>query len=495
MPKTVKLVLLGEQGAGKTALRARFISGEKPVSSYQQTKGADSQSKELNIDNELLTLSIWDFPGEQQLFATTEGFLNNAEAILLVVSPKHKETQEAFLTRVEKNIKDTRESIAAQCGDDYKANFVLVWSKTDLLSAELSKEALVPKLKEIAQKKALYADVFAVSAIDSTEAEIAAPFIVAAKLANQKVQEQSQDLVLTPFNEQNRATNGKSIHTPLWRQFLNFVNGVLGLIFGAVLGMVFSILYCNPITVFYTVVRGLVALYSNKDTHKAIPIVLTVLSPLLAVGGTLLAALLGLSIGISEGWREGCLEGISMPWRILATLTSHKHVDDPKLKVKFSSPVLVHPADIVVGVLLSLIVAGVVLGILFPPAWLGIASLLPTAITTLGLTGIPMSLIAAMAGIATFSVVSLAYAAAYALLNCFVNPPSYKVIDTEKGTVSTTSSLRSVTERLPTGVVQSPQAAADGTSVHAAPASPLLKAAPKQPTGDQGANPLVVHRL
>lgn len=485
MPKTVTLLLLGEIKSGKTALRARFISGKKPDSSYQQTVGANFLSKDLSLDNDLWTLKISDMPGDPVFAANNKPELNHAGALLLLVTPKQNETLENFSARVRHNIEDNRESIAAQCGDNYKVDFVLVLSKTDQLPDNLSKETLVAKLQDIAQQKQLHKQVFAVSANDSTEDEIAAPFIAAAKLASEQV----QDLAFKPPHvDIDNPSEKKHLIPWMLQKILSFANHLLGLIFGMVLGMISLTLYCNPITVFYTLVRGLASLYSDKNTPTSIAVLATLFSPLLVVGVSLvLAPLLGLMIGANEGLEKGFLEGISMPWRLLVTLTSKDHQEDPKQKPMLPSAVLVHPADIVIGILLSLVVTGVVLGILFPPSWFGIATLLSTAIATLGLTGIDMGLIAAAAGVASFSVVSLAYAAGFSLVSWLIGPSvsSYTPIHPDSHPISSAESYSLTAKQLPPGRPLPQPVSSTTNEVHAAPPSPLHAAVSKQITGDQ----------
>ncbi|OLL26130.1 GTP-binding protein [Neolecta irregularis DAH-3] len=61
-PKPVyKVIVIGDNGVGKTSLRTRFLYG-KFTSSYRATIGADFLTKNING----MTLSIWDTAGQER---------------------------------------------------------------------------------------------------------------------------------------------------------------------------------------------------------------------------------------------------------------------------------------------------------------------------------------------------------------------------------------------------------------------------------------------
>mmetsp|Transcript_14004 Transcript_14004/g.29551 ORF Transcript_14004/g.29551 Transcript_14004/m.29551 type:complete len:99 (+) Transcript_14004:1722-2018(+) len=68
--KTLKIVILGDSGVGKTSLMNRFSTG-KFTGQYKATIGADFLSKDNVIVNDnflqqrhLVTLQIWDTAGQ-----------------------------------------------------------------------------------------------------------------------------------------------------------------------------------------------------------------------------------------------------------------------------------------------------------------------------------------------------------------------------------------------------------------------------------------------
>jgi len=88
--KTLKIVILGDSGVGKTSLMNRFSTG-KFTGQYKATIGADFLSKDDVIVNDnflqqrhLVTLQIWDTCGQERFQSLGVGFYRGADACLLV---------------------------------------------------------------------------------------------------------------------------------------------------------------------------------------------------------------------------------------------------------------------------------------------------------------------------------------------------------------------------------------------------------------------------
>lgn len=88
--KTLKIVILGDSGVGKTSLMNRFSTG-KFTGQYKATIGADFLSKDNVIVNDnflqqrhLVTLQIWDTAGQERFQSLGVGFYRGADACLLV---------------------------------------------------------------------------------------------------------------------------------------------------------------------------------------------------------------------------------------------------------------------------------------------------------------------------------------------------------------------------------------------------------------------------
>jgi Ras-related protein Rab-7A len=88
MKKTLKIVILGDSGVGKTSLMNRYAHG-KFTGQYKATIGADFLSKddvvvETYAGRSLCTLQIWDTAGQERFQSLGAGFYRGADACLLV---------------------------------------------------------------------------------------------------------------------------------------------------------------------------------------------------------------------------------------------------------------------------------------------------------------------------------------------------------------------------------------------------------------------------
>merc|ERR1719330_1347038 len=80
---TLKLVILGNSGVGKTSLMNRYHSN-KFTGQYKATIGADFLSKDVTIDDKIATLQIWDTAGQERFQSLGVAFYRGADACLLV---------------------------------------------------------------------------------------------------------------------------------------------------------------------------------------------------------------------------------------------------------------------------------------------------------------------------------------------------------------------------------------------------------------------------
>ncbi len=58
----LKVIVLGDSGVGKTTLLHQYTE-HKTCQNVKPTIGADFTKKELMVDNETITLQIWDTAG------------------------------------------------------------------------------------------------------------------------------------------------------------------------------------------------------------------------------------------------------------------------------------------------------------------------------------------------------------------------------------------------------------------------------------------------
>ncbi|KAG2137860.1 ras-domain-containing protein [Suillus bovinus] len=129
--RTIKLVVIGASGVGKTSLRGQYISGRFSTG-YRATIGADFITKSLpdpNKPTEAISLQIWDTAGQERFSSLSSAFFRGADAVLLMFDVSAPDTMYA-LTKWWKEFKHQ-----APVSDEEADNFccVVVGNKMDLL--------------------------------------------------------------------------------------------------------------------------------------------------------------------------------------------------------------------------------------------------------------------------------------------------------------------------------------------------------------------------
>ncbi|OLS27883.1 MAG: GTPase KRas precursor [Candidatus Heimdallarchaeota archaeon LC_3] len=90
----MKIVLAGDGGVGKTALRERYL-GRGFQSKYMMTIGADFALKETTIDGKSIKFQIWDLAGQQRFNAVRSVYYLGCLGGLLLFDVTRKESFEA----------------------------------------------------------------------------------------------------------------------------------------------------------------------------------------------------------------------------------------------------------------------------------------------------------------------------------------------------------------------------------------------------------------
>lgn len=86
--KTLKIVILGDAGVGKTSLMNRYSTG-KFTGQYKATIGADFLTKQVMVTDtfgqrHLVTLQIWDTAGQERFQSLGVAFYRGADGAMLV---------------------------------------------------------------------------------------------------------------------------------------------------------------------------------------------------------------------------------------------------------------------------------------------------------------------------------------------------------------------------------------------------------------------------
>jgi len=79
----LKVIILGDSGVGKTSLMNQYVH-KRFSAQYKATIGADFLTKEVMIEDKLVTLQIWDTAGQERFQSLGVAFYRGADACVLV---------------------------------------------------------------------------------------------------------------------------------------------------------------------------------------------------------------------------------------------------------------------------------------------------------------------------------------------------------------------------------------------------------------------------
>jgi Ras-related protein Rab-7A len=91
----LKVIILGDSGVGKTSLMNQYVSN-RFSEQYKATIGADFLTKEVMIDDKLVTLQIWDTAGQERFQSLGVAFFRGADACILVYDMTDGKTFESL---------------------------------------------------------------------------------------------------------------------------------------------------------------------------------------------------------------------------------------------------------------------------------------------------------------------------------------------------------------------------------------------------------------
>ncbi|XP_046396741.1 ras-related protein Rab-18-B-like [Ischnura elegans] len=80
---TLKILIIGDCGVGKSSLLLRF-SEDKFDINQEVTMGLDFKHKLITIDDNVVRLAIWDTAGNERFRALTPNFYRGAQGVILV---------------------------------------------------------------------------------------------------------------------------------------------------------------------------------------------------------------------------------------------------------------------------------------------------------------------------------------------------------------------------------------------------------------------------
>eukprot|EP01135_Chromosphaera_perkinsii_P006594 Nk52_evm19s553 gene=Nk52_evmTU19s553 len=121
----LKVIILGDSGVGKTSLMNQYVN-KKFSNQYKATIGADFLTKEVAVDDRLVTMQIWDTAGQERFQSLGVAFYRGADCCVLcydVTNPKSFETLDSWRDEF---------LIQASPRDPENFPFVVLGNKVDL---------------------------------------------------------------------------------------------------------------------------------------------------------------------------------------------------------------------------------------------------------------------------------------------------------------------------------------------------------------------------
>ncbi|OQR91204.1 Rab7 family GTPase [Achlya hypogyna] len=175
----LKVIILGDSGVGKTSLMNQYVN-QKFSNQYKATIGADFLTKEIMIDEKLVTMQIWDTAGQERFQSLGVAFYRGADACVLVYDITNP-------TSFDK-LDSWRDEFLAQAGprDPENFPFIVLGNKVD---QETERRVAVQKIEQWCKAKNAQHPIlfFETSAKEATGVEEA--FQTIARIALQKGQD------------------------------------------------------------------------------------------------------------------------------------------------------------------------------------------------------------------------------------------------------------------------------------------------------------------
>ncbi|KAJ8594887.1 hypothetical protein M405DRAFT_857759 [Rhizopogon salebrosus TDB-379] len=124
-PQLLKVIILGDSGVGKTSLMNQFVNS-RFNSQYKATIGADFLTKEVTVDNRLVTMQIWDTAGQERFQSLGVAYYRGADCCVLVYDVNNSKSFE--------NLNNWRDEFLIQASphDAERFPFVVLGNKVDV---------------------------------------------------------------------------------------------------------------------------------------------------------------------------------------------------------------------------------------------------------------------------------------------------------------------------------------------------------------------------
>jgi Ras-related protein Rab-7A len=142
----LKVIILGDSGVGKTSLMNQYVN-KKFHGQYKATIGADFLTKEVMIDDTVVTMQIWDTAGQERFQSLGVAFYRGADCCCLVYDVNHSKSFD--------NLDSWRDEFLLQASPKDVENFpfVLLGNKVDM--EESKRQVTQKRAMQWAQQKSI----------------------------------------------------------------------------------------------------------------------------------------------------------------------------------------------------------------------------------------------------------------------------------------------------------------------------------------------------
>lgn len=120
----LKLILLGDSGVGKTSLMNQYVNC-KFSNHFKATVGTDFLTKEVLVNETLVTLQIWDTAGQERFQSLGSAFYRGADACVLVYDITNEKSFEQLSSWKEEFLN------RANPADPVNFPFIVIGNKVD----------------------------------------------------------------------------------------------------------------------------------------------------------------------------------------------------------------------------------------------------------------------------------------------------------------------------------------------------------------------------
>lgn len=129
----LKVIILGDSGVGKTSLMNQYVN-KKFSNQYKATIGADFLTKEVMVEDRLVTMQIWDTAGQERFQSLGVAFYRGADCCVLVY--------DVTMANTFKTLDSWRDEFLIQASprDPENFPFVVLGNKIDLENRAVSQK-------------------------------------------------------------------------------------------------------------------------------------------------------------------------------------------------------------------------------------------------------------------------------------------------------------------------------------------------------------------